>query len=136
MHSNYSQIARHFTSLDPKIKINLTADYSMESHTKDHQNVALNTSAKQKRAKALLDFERSDNDELGFKKNDIIIVVSQRDEHCWVSRSLRSVVFSDQAIGMEILLYMKLFIMLVFPDAFPHERQPSSFSIPVSFTDR
>jgi hypothetical protein len=25
-----------------------------------------------------------DDDELGFRKNDIITVVSQRDEHCWV----------------------------------------------------
>lgn len=78
------QIARHFTSLDPKLKINLTADYSMESHAKDHHHFTVSTGSKQKRAKALLDFERSDNDELGFKKNDIITVVSQKDEHCWV----------------------------------------------------
>ena len=25
-----------------------------------------------------------DDDELGFRKNDIITIVSQRDEHCWV----------------------------------------------------
>lgn len=80
------QIARHFTSLDPKLKINLTADYTMDSHAKDHQQQFTSSSGiKQKRAKALLDFERSDNDELGFKKNDIINVVSQKDEHCWVS---------------------------------------------------
>lgn len=30
------------------------------------------------------DFERHDDDELGFRKNDIITVVSQKDEHCWV----------------------------------------------------
>ncbi|XP_022670532.1 small G protein signaling modulator 3-like [Varroa jacobsoni] len=78
------QIARHFTSLDPKLKINLTADYSMESHAKDHQQFTIAIGNRQKRAKALLDFERSDNDELGFKKNDIITVVSQKDEHCWI----------------------------------------------------
>ncbi|CAL4223366.1 unnamed protein product, partial [Meganyctiphanes norvegica] len=30
------------------------------------------------------DFERHDDDELGFRKNDIITIISQRDEHCWV----------------------------------------------------
>lgn len=56
----------------------------MESHAKDHQQFTIAIGNRQKRAKALLDFERSDNDELGFKKNDIITVVSQKDEHCWV----------------------------------------------------
>ena len=31
-----------------------------------------------------IDFERHDDDELGFRKNDIITIVSQRDEHCWI----------------------------------------------------
>ena len=30
------------------------------------------------------DFERHDDDELGFRKNDIITIISQKDEHCWV----------------------------------------------------
>lgn len=30
------------------------------------------------------DFERHDDDELGFRKNDIITIISQRDEHCWI----------------------------------------------------
>lgn len=32
----------------------------------------------------LLDFERHDDDELGFRKNDIITIISRKDEHCWV----------------------------------------------------
>lgn len=32
----------------------------------------------------ILDFERHDDDELGFRKNDIITIISQKDEHCWV----------------------------------------------------
>lgn len=32
----------------------------------------------------VLDFERHDDDELGFRKNDIITIISQKDEHCWV----------------------------------------------------
>jgi hypothetical protein len=37
-----------------------------------------------KRARALLDFERQSDDELGFRKNDIVTVLCERDEHCWV----------------------------------------------------
>lgn len=32
----------------------------------------------------IVDFERHDDDELGFRKNDIITIISQKDEHCWV----------------------------------------------------
>lgn len=80
------QVVRHFLQLDPKLssEISLVADYTMESHSQDHSNY-INVSKKRKRrAKALLDFERHDDDELGFRKNDIITVISQKDEHCWV----------------------------------------------------
>ena len=40
--------------------------------------------SKRKRARAVLDFERREDDELGFRKNDIITIISQKDEHCWV----------------------------------------------------
>lgn len=40
--------------------------------------------AGRKRARALLDFERQEEDELGFRRNDVITILSQRDEHCWV----------------------------------------------------
>ena len=33
---------------------------------------------KRKRAKAILDFERNDDDELGFRTNDIITIISQK----------------------------------------------------------
>ncbi|KAJ8317937.1 hypothetical protein KUTeg_003028 [Tegillarca granosa] len=58
--------------------LNLQADYTMD---KNYVNVARN---KRRRAKALLDFERHDDDELGFRKNDVITIISQKDEHCWV----------------------------------------------------
>jgi len=48
------------------------------------ENYASISRGKLKRARAILDFERKDDDELGFRKNDIITIVSQRDEHCWV----------------------------------------------------
>ncbi|XP_062614962.1 small G protein signaling modulator 3 homolog isoform X1 [Saccostrea cucullata] len=79
------KIARHFQSLDPKNnKVILTADYAMESHAKDLENYVNVARNKRRRAKALLDFERHDDDELGFRKNDIITIISQKDEHCWV----------------------------------------------------
>lgn len=86
----------------------------MESHQRDHENFLVVSRNRRRRAKALLDFERHDDDELGFRKNDIITVshnlqkcrqkrstaltpsglillyssvaqiISQKDEHCWV----------------------------------------------------
>ncbi|GLH16454.1 TBC1 domain family member whacked [Gryllus bimaculatus] len=79
------QVARHFISVDPKLcKVVLVPDYSMESHAQDHDNYVNVSQNRKRRAKALLDFERHDDDELGFRKNDIITIVSQKDEHCWV----------------------------------------------------
>lgn len=52
----------------------LTPDYSMESHQRDHENYVACLRSHRHRAKALLDFERHDDDELGFRKNDIITV--------------------------------------------------------------
>jgi hypothetical protein len=49
------QIARHFINLDPKLSnISLTADYSMESHEKDHDNYINVSRTRKRRAKALL----------------------------------------------------------------------------------
>jgi hypothetical protein len=62
----------------------LQTDYSMESHSRDLELYASISRGKRKRARAVLDFERKDDDELGFRKNDIVTIVSQRDEHCWV----------------------------------------------------
>ena len=75
-------IVNHFRKYEP-VEFDLSPDYSRESHMKDHDDYMNTTLHKQQRARALLDFERSDNDELGFKKNDIITILSMRDEHCW-----------------------------------------------------
>uniref|UniRef100_A0A7N6A5N1 RUN and TBC1 domain-containing protein 3 n=1 Tax=Anabas testudineus TaxID=64144 RepID=A0A7N6A5N1_ANATE len=80
-----ARIADHFHCLDPHhSSTDLTPDYSMESHQRDHENFLVVSRNRRRRAKALLDFERHDDDELGFRKNDIITIVSQKDEHCWV----------------------------------------------------
>ncbi|KAM9230566.1 small G protein signaling modulator 3 isoform 2-T2 [Dugong dugon] len=79
------RVARHFQCTDPKnCSVELTPDYSMESHQRDHENYVACSRSHRRRAKALLDFERHDDDELGFRKNDIITIISQKDEHCWV----------------------------------------------------
>ena len=31
-----------------------------------------------------MDFERREDDELGFRKNDLITIISQKDDHCWI----------------------------------------------------
>ncbi|XP_020776437.1 small G protein signaling modulator 3 isoform X1 [Boleophthalmus pectinirostris] len=80
-----TRTAQHFHCLDPRHgSTDLTPDYSMESHQRDHENFLMVSRNRRRRAKALLDFERHDDDELGFRKNDIITIISQKDEHCWV----------------------------------------------------
>lgn len=46
----------------------------------------------------ITDFERHDDDELGFRKNDIITIISQKDEHCWVGElnGLRGNVYTQK----------------------------------------
>ena len=82
------KIAHHFQTKDPKTYMNncnLNADYSIESHSKDIDNYMKTSTAPQfKRAKALLTFEITDDDELGFQKNDIITILSTKDDHCWI----------------------------------------------------
>ncbi|XP_071873185.1 small G protein signaling modulator 3 homolog isoform X2 [Bombus fervidus] len=56
------QVARHFINVDPKLNsIVLIADYSMESHAKDHDNYVNVSRTRKRRAKALLELldERS-----------------------------------------------------------------------------
>uniref|UniRef100_A0A8C2Z6C4 RUN and TBC1 domain-containing protein 3 n=1 Tax=Cyclopterus lumpus TaxID=8103 RepID=A0A8C2Z6C4_CYCLU len=80
-----ARAAEHFHCLDPRhSSTELTPDYSMESHQRDHENFLVVSRNRRRRGKALLDFERHDDDELGFRKNDIITIISQKDEHCWV----------------------------------------------------
>lgn len=49
------QVARHFINVDPKLNNTvLIADYSMESHAKDHDNYVNVSRTRKRRAKALL----------------------------------------------------------------------------------
>ena len=82
------KIAKHFKDNDSEgyiqQNIDLNVDYSIESHVKDHEHYANISLQKCKRAKALLDFEAQDSNELGFRRNDILKILSMADEHCWI----------------------------------------------------
>ena len=79
------RIGTFFQSLDPLYHgVNLQPDYSLESHNQDMDSFMTHYDNKKKRARAIIDFERNEDDELGFCKNDIITILSQNDEHCWV----------------------------------------------------
>ncbi|KAJ6634825.1 Small G protein signaling modulator 3 like, partial [Pseudolycoriella hygida] len=80
------KVCRHFLTIEPKLNahINQVADYSTDSHAKDHENFINVSRTRKRRAKALHDFERNDDDELGFRRNDIITIISQKYEQCWI----------------------------------------------------
>ena len=86
-----------FCNISGEMLQNVQADYSMESHARDLDNYVNVARNRRRRAKALLDFERHDDDELGFRKNDIItvssffVVLSSRicyDIHCDLPQSV------------------------------------------------
>lgn len=82
------KIAKHFKDHDPpgyaEQNIDLNVDYSIESHVKDHEHYANISLQKYKRAKALIDFDSQDANELSFKRHDILKILSMTDEHCWI----------------------------------------------------
>lgn len=95
LHESILAIAQHFQSNDSDFKCNLTIDYDpKEVHKYKAHKIGLNGNKvdrkkeKCKRARALIDFKRVDDDELGFRKNDIIKILEDRDEHCWAGTSI------------------------------------------------
>ncbi|KAK6061799.1 RUN domain protein [Cooperia oncophora] len=102
------------------------ADYSPESHEHDIDNFFNGRREGHKRARALLDFARQDEDELGFRKNDLITIICEKDEHCWVGevnglrgwfpakfvevvdeRGKNYTVYGDEAVSPEITEYIR-----------------------------
>lgn len=79
-------ICRYFIDCDESFKrvVNLQADYSAEDRQNEKEEFLKTRHNEYRRARALLDFRRQDEDELGFRKNDIITVICEKDEHCWV----------------------------------------------------
>eukprot|EP00116_Pleurobrachia_bachei_P004231 sb/3464493/ len=80
LRSNIAAIVKHFGG---DTRLDVSPDYSFESHQRDMDSFKEFTRNRPLRARALMDFERHDDDELGFCKNDIIKVLNQNDELCW-----------------------------------------------------
>lgn len=76
-------IMKHFQNCKAQDVV-FTPDYSIESHHSDRENYMNVSLQRRQRAKAVLNFEQHDDDELGFRKNDIITIISKKDEHCWI----------------------------------------------------
>ncbi|KAL3073337.1 hypothetical protein niasHT_038694 [Heterodera trifolii] len=45
---------------------------------------ARHNDGQKRRARALINFDQRDADDLGFRKNQLITIVSEKDEHCWL----------------------------------------------------
>ena len=89
LHESIVAIGQHFETYDPGFHAVLHMDLKDEDELEKDSKYASEQAASYvtkgpRLAKATIDFVKSDPDELGFKKNDIITVVSERDEHCWV----------------------------------------------------
>lgn len=84
LHEAIVSIGKHFEAYDSNYRAVLVPDFTdLNNDFDEYDSVRPRKSFR--RAKALIDFQRHDADELGFRKNDIITVISERDEHCWVS---------------------------------------------------
>ncbi|KAL3308884.1 hypothetical protein Ciccas_012579, partial [Cichlidogyrus casuarinus] len=78
------KIIRHFRSLDNQYEnVETQPNFSDESHDQDLEEYIKVAENRRLRAKALTDFERKEKDELGFRKNDIITIINQKDDQCW-----------------------------------------------------
>ncbi|CAB4059178.1 SGSM3 [Lepeophtheirus salmonis] len=72
------RIARYFEVAEPNVDFDLNTDYSAEAHKKDIEVYMAISQSKLKRARAIVDFERNDDDELGFLKKMILLPSSIR----------------------------------------------------------
>lgn len=100
LHEAIVAIGQHFETYDPKFKANFTIDLTSDGSSKvtsdqsdldgggsESSNVTSgNKKPPARLARALVDFTRNEYDEfeLGFKKNEIITVLSEKDEDCWI----------------------------------------------------
>lgn len=88
LHNAVLQVCKHFEDCPETHEgrnISTQADYSSERQAKDREIFFKTRREAKKRARALLDFEKQEEDELGFTKNSIITVLDHtKDEHCWI----------------------------------------------------
>ncbi|KAH7732229.1 Variant SH3 domain containing protein [Aphelenchoides avenae] len=81
-----NQICRYFAACVEKHEktINMQADYRHKSYAEECKEFVKARREGRKRARALLEFQAQEGDELAFRKNDLITIISEKDEHCWV----------------------------------------------------
>lgn len=84
LHEAIVAIAHHFQAYDLNVQYRLEADYHSVDTTDSREDLANRLRPYKKRAKALIDFKCNDPDELGFLKNEIITIINEKDEHCWI----------------------------------------------------
>ena len=84
LHQSIVAIAQHFETYDESFRANLNVDLTEKITFPSLDSLEKKQKLRHRLAKALVDFTKHDPDELGFKKNDVIIVLNERDEHCWV----------------------------------------------------
>lgn len=84
LHQSIVAIAQHFETYDDSFRANLSVDLNEKIIFPSMDTLDKKQKLRHRLAKALVDFTKHDPDELGFKKNDILIVLNERDEHCWV----------------------------------------------------
>ncbi|KAI2802035.1 Small G protein signaling modulator 3 [Blomia tropicalis] len=87
LHDSIVSIAYHFQSYDLKVRYNLEPNFT-ESTPKIGTDCSTPVNERprpfRRRARALLDFDACESDELAFHQNEIITIKSERDEHCWI----------------------------------------------------
>ncbi|KAL3083746.1 hypothetical protein niasHS_008236 [Heterodera schachtii] len=88
------QICAHFAECQEpchrgssRPSVNTQADYATgfdlgEEHAQFLR--ARHNGGQKRRARALINFDQRDDDDLGFRKNQLITIVSEKDEHCWL----------------------------------------------------
>ncbi|KAH9520518.1 Small G protein signaling modulator 3 [Dermatophagoides farinae] len=86
LHEAIVAIGHHFQAYEPDAHYRLDPDYDNVDKVDIKQDMMNRLRPYQHRAKALIDFSSDDPDELAFAKNDIITIINEKDEHCWIGQ--------------------------------------------------
>ncbi|KPM08727.1 Run and tbc1 domain-containing protein [Sarcoptes scabiei] len=84
LHESIVSIANHFQAFDLETRYVLEPDYDSVDRSDTDEYLSNRLRSFRRRAKALLDFPSDRSDELCFHRNDIITLINENDEHCWI----------------------------------------------------
>ncbi|UXI22074.1 hypothetical protein NH340_JMT08018 [Sarcoptes scabiei] len=84
LHESIVSIANHFQAFDLDTRYVLEPDYDSVDRSDTDEYLSNRLRSFRRRAKALLDFPSDRSDELCFHRNDIITLINENDEHCWI----------------------------------------------------